>query len=295
MRITADDLNTAVDVMIGRLTDWKKEHPGEPVQVCPKCNNKGLIRRSYDEFGTELFGDDMNKPGAYDYFEPCPCTKTDTSQLKRNNKRFAAVPRLYEDARFNNFEVQIYNNLMNKQSADFALRMSKKYVNRFKEMEKAGMGLYIYSEARGSGKTRLASTITNELIANDIRVRFDSANDVLSEIQKSWNDNSISERKILERYIDPIVLVIDDLGARSGKDWIDEKFLMIIDARYRDNKVTIFTSNYEIERLPFKDTRIIDRLNDVDRFFAIKMPNETVRKIQRNGSSVFNKIIEGDV
>ena len=33
MRITADDLNTAVDVMIDRLTDWKKKHPGEPVQV----------------------------------------------------------------------------------------------------------------------------------------------------------------------------------------------------------------------------------------------------------------------
>ena len=278
--------------MIERLTDWKKEHPGEPVYVCPKCRNKGLIRRAYDEFGNELFGEDMNKPGSYDYFDPCPCTKTDSNQVKRNNKKFAAVPRFYEDARFNNFEVQIYNNLTNKQSADFALRMSKKYVSRFKEMEEAGMGLYIFSEARGSGKTRLASTITNELIANDIRVRFDSANDVLSEIQKSWNDNNISEQKILERYIEPRVLVVDDLGARSGKDWIDEKFLMIIDARYRENKVTIFTSNYEIERLPFRDTRIIDRLNDVDRFYSIKMPNETVRKKQRNGGSVFEKIIE---
>ena len=39
---------------------------------------------------------------------------------------------------------------------------------------------------------------------------------------------------------------------------------MVIDARYRDNKTTIFTSNYEIDRLPFKDLRIIDRISDTE-------------------------------
>ena len=78
-----------------------------------------------------------------------------------------------------------------------------------------------------------------------------------------------------------MVLIVDDLGARSGQQWMDEKFFMIIDARYQQKKVTIFTSNYAIRSLPFSDQRIIDRILDVDRFHVIKMPEQTVRTTTR--------------
>jgi DNA replication protein DnaC len=74
---------------------------------------------------------------------------------------------------------------------------------------------------------------------------------------------------------------------------MDEKFLMIIDARYQSNKVTIFTSNYDVERLPFHDMRIIDRLSDVNRFHNIRMPDESVRqrsRIKSGGNELFYEL-----
>lgn len=296
-RLTADDLNTALHMMEQKKKKWTKQHPGEKMPECPKCHNVGLYRRSFDENGNELFGEDMNKPGSYDYFYPCSCVDIKDNQKLKNHRKFASVPQLYADADFSNFQIKIYQNVPSLERASVALRDSKKFVEKFSLFEEKGLGLYIYSEARGSGKTRLASSIANELMKKDVRVRYESANKILSEIQKAWSDTGVSENAILKNYIEPRVLIIDDFGARSGKDWMDEKFLMIIDARYQGNKVTIFTSNYEVERLPFHDMRIIDRLSDVNRFHNIRMPDESVRqrsRIRNGGNELFYELAKAE-
>ena len=293
MKLTADDIITALDSMAAKKQKFEEEHPGERMQQCPKCGNRGVYRRCFNEQGVELFGEDMDKPGSYDYFYPCSCVDIRNNQLLKNNKKFSAVPLLYEDALFENFRTDIYSVLGARQTAFNAKRSAEQYVQKFQKFESVGMGLYIYSDSRGSGKTRLSSTIANELTMLGIRVKFDSANRILSEVQKAWNDSSISEKEILDRYTEPRLLIVDDLGARSGKDWMDEKFLMIIDSRYQHKKPTIFTSNYTVDRLPFKDNRIMDRLGDVDRFYFIKLPNETIRKTSRatdGSTSLFYQI-----
>ena len=298
MKITASDITSALDTLDAKRKKWERDHPGEKQAVCPECGNSGLIRRYFDENGKELFGLKTKQPGAYEYLFPCDCVKNEESQLRKNNKKFAAVPQLYRDAVFSNFETNIYRDIRSQELASVALRDSRLFVGKFEEFESKGMGLYIYSTCRGSGKTRLASSIANELTNRDVRVRFESANDILTEIQRSWKDQDTTEATIIKRYIEPKVLIIDDFGARSGKDWIDEKYLMIIDSRYQRNKVTIFTSNYEIEKLPFNDMRIIDRLSDIERFHVLKMPNESIRRVARaiktGASSPFYQIAKAE-
>jgi DNA replication protein DnaC len=296
-RLTADDLNTALDMKEKQIKKFSKQHPNEKIPLCPKCKNVGLYRRCFDENGKELFGDDMNKAGSYDYFYPCDCVDIKNNQTLKNHRKFASVPQLYADADFSNFQIKIYQNVTSLERASVALRDSKAFVGNFDKFEEKGLGLFIWSDARGSGKTRLASIIANELIRKEVRVRYESANKILSEIQKAWSDSGVSENEILKNYIEPRVLIIDDFGARSGKDWMDEKFLMIIDARYQGNKVTIFTSNYEIERLPFHDMRIIDRLSDVNRFHNIRMPDESVRqrsRIRNGGNELFYELAKSE-
>lgn len=296
-RLTADDINTALEMADKKKKKWAKQHPDEKMPECPKCKNRGVFRRCFDENGKELFGEDMNKAGSYDYFYPCSCVDIKDNQTLRNHRKFASVPQLYEDADFSNFQIKIYQQVNSLERASVALRDSKAFVQNFEKFDEKGLGLYIYSDARGSGKTRLASSIANELMKKDVRVRYESANKILSEIQKAWSDTGVSENAILKNYIEPRVLIIDDFGARSGKDWMDEKFLMIIDARYQGNKVTIFTSNYEVERLPFHDMRIIDRLSDVNRFHNIRMPDESVRQRSRNrsgGNELFYELAKSE-
>lgn len=286
--ITPADLNMALDSMEQKKEQWEEVHPDEKMPVCPYCNNLGLIRKVYNEFGKEV--SKMDKEGVYDYYEPCSCIKATVNQTVKNNRKFATVPGLYADANFDNFKTDIYPKVASKQLAVCAKNDAIKYVINFDKMEKAGMGLYIYSDARGSGKSRLASTISNELINVGVRNKFSSASGILSEIQRSWNNKDESETKIIENYMAPKVLIVDDFGARNGQAWIDEKFLMIIDHRYQNNKVTIFTSNYDVKSLPFKDMRIIDRISDVDRFHMIRMPDETIRpksRVTANGDDLF--------
>lgn len=293
MRLTADDLNTALDMKEKQIKKWTKQHPDEKVPECPKCHNIGLYRRSFDENGKELFGEEMNKPGSYDYYFPCTCVDIKNNQTIKNHKKFASIPHLYADADFSNFQINIYQKVESREKASVALKDSKIFVEKYSFFEEKGLGLFMWSDARGSGKTRLASSIANELMKKNIRVRYESANKILSEIQKAWSDSGVSENAILQNYIEPRVLIIDDFGARSGKDWMDEKFLMIIDARYQSNKVTIFTSNYDVERLPFHDMRIIDRLSDVNRFHNIRMPDESVRqrsRIKSGGNELFYEL-----
>lgn len=295
MNNIAAALNEAVNEIEARRIKFKKEHPDEEYPQCPICRGSGLKKRVYDEFGNEIL--DKNRwsdPGTYDFFEPCECVADRDSKRKGNNKRFASVPGLYKEARFDNFRTDVYRDVDHRMQADAAMKDAMRFVEHFEAMEEHGMGLYICSEARGSGKSRLASTISNELTEKDIRNKYASASAILSEIQKTWdNTNHESEAMILRNYIEPKVLIIDDLGARSGKDWIDEKFLMLFDSRYQENKVTIITSNYEPQKLPFRDMRIIDRLMDIERFHMIRMPNETVRlnkRIASGNTTLFDQL-----
>ena len=273
--ITASDLITATDIMDKRKRDFKKEHPNDKMPVCPKCNNRGLILRVFDEEGVEMFGEDRFKSGTYDYYEPCSCVQIKETKQLKNNRNFAGVPPLYKEARFENYRTDLFTEMEAVALIKNAKETAIRYVKNFPKMEAYGLGLYIWSKARGCGKTHLSATISNELTANGIRNKFVSASDILSDIQKSWQDKN--ENKIMANFIEPMVLIVDDLGARSGQQWMDEKFFMIVDARYQQKKVTIFTSNYSIDDLPFSDQRIMDRISDVDRFHVIKMPEKTVR------------------
>jgi DNA replication protein DnaC len=40
------------------------------------------------------------------------------------------------------------------------------------------------------------------------------------------------------------VLVLDELGATVPTDWVRDTMYQIINKRYNDNKLTIFTTNY---------------------------------------------------
>ena len=292
-RERAAALNEAVNEIWARKVKYEKEHPDKEYPQCPICRGSGLKKRVYDELGNEILDKELwNAPGTYDYYEPCECVADRKQQKKINNKRFASVPGLYKEARFDNFRTDIYRQMDSFTRADFAIKTARKYVENFDSMKQNGLGLYIWSSARGSGKSRLASTISNELTEKGIRNKYASASNILTEIQKTWDDRNESEATILRNYIEPEVLIVDDLGARSGQQWIDERFFSLFDTRYAELKVTIVTTNYNVDSLPF-DERIRDRLADIDRFYEIPMPNETVRDKARATSgktSLFDQL-----
>ena len=77
----------------------------------------------------------------------------------------------------------------------------------------------------------------------------DTISELLKQIQNSYNESvKATELEVLRPVFDTEVLVLDELGANKPTAWVQETITQIINNRYNEKKVTVFTSNYLDER-----------------------------------------------
>ncbi len=200
--------------------------------------------------------------------------RCDCWEKERQNRtlKFASIPEKYKAATFQNFDIGVY---ANKGVAEKIKKMCEMYAEEF---EPGNKGLYIHSQTKGSGKTRIAATICNKLIEKKVLVKFATSSSILEEIKKTWQKTSeYAESVLIDKLIMVDVLVIDDFGTEKPKDWINDKFYYIINERYINSKTTIYTSNYKLSELDYDD-RITNRLKEV--CYQIPFLEESIREKQ---------------
>jgi DNA replication protein DnaC len=114
----------------------------------------------------------------------------------------------------------------------------------------------------GVGKTHLSVAILRGLIEKGIpSCLFYEFGSLLKEIQNSYNPVSqTSELKVLAPVFEAEVLVLDELGASKPTDWVRDTMMQIINTRYNDRKLTIFTTNYLDGRRTERDETLEDRI-----------------------------------
>src|SRR5947209_17759929 len=113
----------------------------------------------------------------------------------------------------------------------------------------------------GVGKTHLSVAILRGLIEKGIPCLFYEFGSLLKEIQNSYNPISqTSELKVLAPVFEAEVLVLDELGASKPTDWVRDTMMQIINTRYNDRKLTIFTTNYLDGRRAERDETLEDRI-----------------------------------
>ena len=125
-------------------------------------------------------------------------------------------------------------------------KKAKIYVQRFLEKyPRIDIGL-LFLGTCGVGKTHLAVALLKQVVKEkgDGGLFYDFR-DLLREIQGSWNNVSqTSELEVLRPVLEAKVLVLDELGANKPTEWVRDTIAHIINCRYNDKKLTIFTSNY---------------------------------------------------
>lgn len=208
------------------------------------------------------------------YSKECDCYK---ERVLHNRLRFANIPDAFKDMTLKTFDFGMYRKPESRKLIGIAGRVIKTYLAEFESMEGAGMGLYIYSNTKGSGKTRMAASLANELIREKGKaVKFATSSAILKEIRATWDkDSRYTESGLLDQLVQTEILIIDDFGTEKVADWINDKFYYLINERYIGRKITIITSNTPLKNLDY-DQRIISRLKE--RSYEVAFPEESVRE-----------------
>ncbi len=186
-------------------------------KVCPQCEGSGWVL--VDVEGRKIA-------------RRCSCyqeTQTKILLIRAN------IPRRYQNCSFKNFE------LHNDSHRD-ALRISKQFVKNYPVQD---VGLLFIGPC-GVGKTHLAVAIIRELIEKKgVPCAFYDFRDLIREIQATYDPEAdVTASEVLQPVLNTPVVVLDELGAKRTTAWVEETVFHIINYRYNEKKLTIFTTNY---------------------------------------------------
>jgi DNA replication protein DnaC len=139
-------------------------------------------------------------------------------------------------------------------------------------------GFYFWGNT-GSGKTLLACIILQELMLKyGLPGRFvDISRQFFQRLKRSYDSSDESygtEGQILDELINVPFLVIDDFGVQRNTEWESEMLYNLVDARYENEHVTIFTSNVSINDFSgVAHGRIHSRIKEMCSIYKFNLPD----------------------
>ena len=221
-----------------------------------------------------------------------------TCYSERKNRIYfdqARIPKRYANCTFDSFEPGHDKSLLH------ALKIAKKLVENYPQQE---IGL-LFQGPCGVGKTHLAAAILNELInKKKVPCYFCDFRELIRNLQSSYSpDSNLNESDLLYPIFNKNVIVLDELGAKRTTSWVEETIFYIINYRYNNKKLTIFTSNYidneeeeedlRDKQFKKKDDSLIDRIGFrlrsriYEMCKIVDMDGEDYRKTAKQGSYRF--------
>ena len=167
------------------------------------------------------------------------CSSGSSNKLLEGSR----IPLRFKDCSFHNYYPK-------NDSQFWAHHFGRKLVEEYPGVE---VGLLLMGPV-GVGKTHLATAILLGLIERGVHCLFYESGSLLKKIQDSYNPISkTSELRVLAPVYQAEVLLLDELGASIPTDWVRDTLYQIINTRYNDKKLTIFTTNYSDEPVIQRD------------------------------------------
>ena len=163
----------------------------------------------------------------------CECWRENTAldRLSHSN-----IPKRYQHCTIENFVA--YN-----ESLEHATAAAARVAGAFPVVER---GLLLEGKP-GVGKTHLAVAVLRRAIqSTGAHGLFYDTRDLLRLIRSTYSPSiRTTEIEILRPVLSAELLVLDDLGAEKTSEWVEETMNLIVNSRYNERRLTIFTTNFE--------------------------------------------------
>jgi DNA replication protein DnaC len=217
----------------------------QPVPAtCPRCNGSGWVPMGNDSLRVEA----------------CGCQ----GDLRRRQRIGAAnIPRRYYHCRIGNFHDRGLG----------ALIAAKRKVQEFVDAWPVqGLGLLLIGGC-GAGKTHLAVATLLELISigKPGKMLFCNFQDLIQDIQASFDSDQVpTKSELLQPLVEADLLVLDELGSQKPTTFVQDILYAVINRRYNDERVTIFTTNYGDDLTERIGDRLRSRLHEMTEEVALK-------------------------
>lgn len=195
--------------------------PGrQPPMPCPICDDTGWKRVARSD-GTAAV-------------TRCDCWHDTRGQRLVAEAR---IPRRYQHCTFDNFLT--YANETLERGVATARRLAADFplVDR---------GLFLLGPP-GVGKTHLCVAVLRQaVLRTKARALFYDTRELLRLIRQTYDPVvQATESDVLRPVLQADLLVLDDLGAEKTSEWVEETLNLIVNHRYSERRVTLFTSNYD--------------------------------------------------
>lgn len=189
-------------------------------------------------------------------------TSDEYADIRRKRRARAGVPARFQDADLGNWETDLPGQRK-------VLDISRYYLEKFPELRRRGSGMVFFGPA-GTGKTRMACSVINELADRGVDAFYTKFPTVLNRLRRTYNGKSFeaadrveTRESIVEDLVSYDILALDELASVSGS--ADEVGLIydVIDGRYEEARPTIVATNLNrTAMVALLTDRLVDRLAD---------------------------------
>ena len=159
------------------------------------------------------------------------------------------------------------------------IRMAKRYVQHWEEMQKNSTGLLLWGEV-GTGKSFIAGCIANALLDKGVPVIMTNFARLLNKLTDMYAGDRNAYIDSFKRY--PL-MIIDDLGIERNSEFAREQVFSVIDSRYRSQLPMIVTTNLSLGELQHPEDlsrqRIYDRV--LERCLPVRINDQNIRELNK--------------
>jgi len=211
----------------------------------------------------------------------CDCRRTNSGTRLLDAAR---IPPRFRECDFHNYYPK-------NDSQFFAHSFASRLVDEYPAVE---TGL-LFMGTVGVGKTHLAIAVLKDLIEKKgVTCLFYESGSLLKAIQDSYNPVSeTSEMRVLAPVYQAEVLVLDELGATVPTNWVRDTMYQIINTRYNNKKLSIFTTNYLDEaRARADENSDAGEMKRKSRTFASDRIQEMTTLEERIGTPLRSRLYE---